>query len=212
MRRTITDEMARKAAAELARRDKVLAPVIAAAGLCTIRPHGEYYRELVDSIVSQQLSVKAAASIFKKFLALFGDEFPSPEEILAKPAEDFRGVGLSNAKAAYIRDLARHVIDGKLAFDDLDSLSNEQVVARLVGVRGIGEWTAHMFLMFCMGRPDVLPHGDLGIRNGTQKLYGLDKLPSKAEIEQIARDNRWSPYESIASWYVWRSLNNAPNL
>ena len=204
------DLVAAEAAAYLAGHDRVLAPIIELVGPCTIRPHRDYYRELVDSIVSQQLSVKAAASIFQRFLDLFGGEFPSPEQILEKSVDDLRGVGFSAAKANYVRDLAQHIIDGKVTFDDFDDLTNEQIITRLTDVKGIGEWTVHMFLMFCMGRTDVLPYGDLGIRNGVQKLYNLKTLPGKVEIEKIAEENNWHPYESIASWYVWQSLKNTP--
>lgn len=208
----VSDEVARSAATYLRAQDAKLAPIIAETGPCTVRPHREYYRELVDSIVSQQLSVKAAASIFKKFLALFGEAFPSPAEILEKSVDDLRGAGLSRPKARYIRDLAQHIIDGKVVFDDLDSLSNEDIIARMTDVKGIGEWTVHMFLIFCMGRTDVLAYGDLGVRNGVQKLYGLHSLPDKVAVEKIARQHHWHPYESIACWYVWRSLGNTPPL
>lgn len=199
------------ASAHLAAIDPVLAPIINNAGPPDIKPHKNYYQELVDSIISQQLSVKAARSIERRFCELFGStDFPPPEKILEKSVEELRTVGLSGAKAAYVRDLAQHVVDGRLKFGHLDRLSNEEVIAELTAVKGIGEWTAHMFLMFCMGRLDILPVGDLGIRNGIQKLYGLDHIPGPAEIHEIATANSWSPYESVASWYVWHSLDNAP--
>lgn len=206
----MNDELARAAAKHLSEHDPVLAPIIAKAGLCTMRPHKNYYQELVESIISQQLSVKAAASILKKFVALFGGTFPSPEQMLDKDVETYRTVGLSRNKAMYIRDLAQHVIDGTVKFEHLDALSNDEIIAELTAVKGIGEWTAHMFMMFCMGRPDVLAYGDLGIRNGIQKLYGLKKLPDAAAIQRIARKNNWHPYESAACWYVWHSLDNKP--
>lgn len=201
-----------QAADHLSKHDPVLAPIIRANGLCTMRPHKNYYQELVDSIISQQLSVKAGASIMKRFVDLFGGTFPAPEAILSKSVEELRTAGLSRAKATYIRDLAQHVIDGKVKFDHLDTLSNEEIITELVAVKGIGEWTVHMFLMFCMGRPDVLAHGDLGIKNGVQKLYGFDHLPSPAEIQALAEKSHWHPYESVACWYIWRSLDNAPAL
>lgn len=204
------DETVRLAAQHLAKHDPVLKPVIQKAGLCTIRPHKNYYQELVESIISQQLSVKAAASILKKFVALFGGVFPSPEQILGNDIETYRSVGLSRGKAAYIQDLAQHVIDGRVKFDHLDGLSNDEVIAELTAVKGIGEWTAHMFMMFCMGRLDVLAHGDLGIKNGIQKLYGLEKQPDAEDVRHVAKKNGWHPYESIACWYVWQSLDNKP--
>jgi DNA-3-methyladenine glycosylase II len=207
----ITAEVAKEANQYLAKNDPVLAPVIKSAGLCAIRPHKNYYQELVDSIISQQLSVKAARSIEKRFCDLFeGNGFPEPEQILEKTIGELRSAGLSGAKAKYVQDLAQHVVDGRVKFEHLDSLSNQEVINELTAVKGIGEWTTHMFLMFCMGRSDVLAHGDLGIKNGIQKLYGLKKLPDQKKIETIARQNKWHPYESIACWYIWQSLDNAP--
>jgi DNA-3-methyladenine glycosylase II len=117
---------------------------------------------------------------------------------------------LSQSKANYIRDLAQHIIDGKVRFDRLDALSNEAVAAELIDVKGIGEWTAHMFLMFCMGRSDILAYGDLGIRNAVKKLYELDHAPSPQEVGEIATTNHWHPYETAACWYLWQSLENMP--
>lgn len=207
-----SDATMQLAAKHLARHDAVLAPVIAKAGPCTIRPHKQYYQELVDSIISQQLSVKAAATIERRFRELFdgGDQFPPPGAILHKSIDELRSAGLSRGKAMYIQDLARHVAEGHIRFDHLDSLSNEQVIAELTAVKGIGEWTAHMFLMFCMGRLDVLAYGDLGIKNGIQKLYGLDHQSSTQEVIDIATVNHWHPYETVACWYIWQSVDNTP--
>lgn len=209
---TIDEALKKRAAEELAKHDKMLAPIIARAGVCDIAPHHDYYQALVTEIISQQLSTKAAASIRNKFIALFGGAFPSPETILTKSVEELRAVGLSRAKAAYVRDIAEHVISGRLDFDDLDELSDAEVTTKLTDVKGIGEWTAHMFLMFCMGRPDVLPTGDLGIKNGMRKLYGLSNLPTPEEMEEIATKNGWHPFASIAAWYVWFSLDNKPEI
>lgn len=189
--------------------DALLSPFIEAHGLPTFAPHGNYYQELVESIISQQLSVKAAATILRRFIELFG-HFPRPEEILTRDFDELRGVGLSGQKTGYIRDLAQHVIEGKIRFDHLDTLPNGEIIAELTAVKGIGEWTAHMFLIFCMGRLNVLACGDLGIRTGIMRLYGLDALPDKKAIEQIAEVNAWQPYASIACWYVWKVLDNEP--
>src|SRR5690606_2340098 len=145
----------------------------------------------VESIIGQQLSVKAAASINRRFLEYFEGEFPSAETLLNQPVEYLRDTGLSGAKVRYVRDLAAHVQGGRLQFDQFETMSNEDIIAALLPVKGIGEWTAHMFLMFCMARPDVLPVGDLGIRNGIQKLYGLDHLPSPDDIREIAVRGNW---------------------
>lgn len=200
-----SDTTVKQAAAHLRRHDPVLKAVIDRVGACTIRPHRNYYEELVDSIISQQLSIKAAATIFKRFKDLFGG-FPAPEQILHKSIEELRSAGLSGTKAAYVRDLAQHIIDGRTQFDQLDALSNDDVIKELTTVKGIGEWTAHMFMMFCMGRLDILAHGDLGIKNGIQKLYSLDHQPSALEIIALAHKNQWRPYETVACWYVWRSI------
>lgn len=178
----------------------------------TLIPHTNYYHELASSIISQQLSVKAAATIQGRFKDLFGGDFPSPEQILSKEVEELRSVGLSYQKAGYIQDLARHIIDGSVCFDTLDQLTNEAIVLELTKVKGIGEWTVHMFLMFCMGRLDVLPTGDLGIRTGMQRLYSLADLPKPDAMRALANTYNWRPYESVASWYIWQSLDNAPKL
>lgn len=207
-----SDRSVREAARHLAANDSALAPLVERFGLCPIRPHKNYYRELVESIIGQQLSVKAAASINRKFLTLFNEMFPEPAAILEKSVEELRTAGLSGAKAKYVRDLAQHVLDGRLEFDKFDAMSNEDIIAELLPVKGIGEWTAHMFLMFCMGRADILPVGDLGIRTGIKKLYDFEALPDAAAVREVAASNNWHPYESIASWYIWASLDNKPAL
>jgi DNA-3-methyladenine glycosylase II len=207
-----TETKLAEAAEHLKRADPVLAEVIERAGPCTLRPHRNYYQELVDAIISQQLSVHAARAIENRFRDLFGGKFPSAPEILTTDVETLRSLGFSRAKAAYVLDLAQHVVDGKVKFDNLDEMSNDEVMAELLPVKGIGEWTVHMFLMFCMGRLDVLPVGDLGIRNGIMKLYKLSIVPGPDEIRAIAARNGWRPYESVASWYVWQSLDNKPAL
>jgi len=192
--------------------DPILGAVIHSATLPTFSPHKRYYQELIESIVSQQLSVKAAAAILERFIGLFEASFPSPEEILSKDVETYRSVGLSRQKATYIRDLAEKVLEGTVSFETLDQHSNQEIIDELTKIKGVGVWTVHMFLIFCMGRLDVLPTGDLGIRNGIQKLYNLETRPGDSEIEAIAHTNTWHPYESVASWYVWHSLGNKPEL
>lgn len=212
MSRTLaSSDVLRVAATYLSTQDAQLAPIIKKAGVAAIKPHKNYYQELVESIVSQQLSVKAAATILKRFIDLFpGDNFPTPDQILQKDIEDLRGVGLSRQKGSYIQDLALKVIDGTVKFNHLDVLTNDEVIAELTKIKGVGVWTVHMFLIFCMGRLDVLPVGDLGIKNGIQKLYGFDHSLTMEEMQKVAVDNNWHPYESVASWYVWHSLDNKP--
>lgn len=190
--------------------DPVLAGLIATYPAPKFEKHTNYYQELVDSIISQQLSVKAARAIETRFKDLFDGEFPKPEQILTKDIEALRAAGLSRPKARYIQDLAQKIIDAEVVFDTLDSLSNDEIIAELTKVKGIGVWTVHMFLMFCMARLDVLPTGDLGIRNGVAKLYKLDHVPTERDVELIAEKGNWRPYESVASWYIWQSLDNAP--
>lgn len=194
----------------IAKNDMRLAELIRTYPQPTFRPHTDYYRELVESIISQQLSVKAAATIYRRFVDSFG-HVPEPDEILARDDAELRAVGLSGQKTRYIKDLAAKVLSGDVRFDNLDQLSNDEIVAELTAVKGVGEWTVHMFLMFCMGRFDILPVGDLGIKNATQRLYSLDSLPAPAAIHDIALKNGWKPYESVASWYLWKSLENTPS-
>jgi DNA-3-methyladenine glycosylase II len=166
------------------------------------------YGALLRAIVGQQLSVKAARSIYERFTGLFGGETPTPEQLLETDTDALRAVGLSGAKAKYGRSLAEHVISGELELDRLEDLSDERVTAELVAVKGLGQWTADMFLIFHLGRPDVLPVGDLGVRRAIERLYGLEALPSAAEVEALGE--RWRPWRSLASLYLWESLDNAP--
>lgn len=190
----------------LSKYDSILAPVIARVGEPTFMPHTDYYWELVDAIISQQLSIKAAKTIEQRFLSLFGGTVPAPEQLVNTSIEELRAVGMSRAKATYVLDLARRVNSGDLQIDRLPSLDNQEIIAELTAVKGIGEWTAQMFLIFALGRLDVLPTGDLGFRNGAQKLYGLAVLPDAAMLKNIAAQNNWHPYESVATWYIWQSL------
>ncbi len=168
----------------------------------------EAYGALLRSIVGQQLSTKAARTIYERLIGLYGGHAPTPEQILATDADQLRAVGLSRAKADYLRSLAGHVIDGQLELDRLTELEDDEVIAQLTAVKGLGPWTAHMFLLFHLGRPDVLPVGDLGVRRGVQLAYGMEKLPTVAELQRIAEP--WRPYRSLASLYLWRSLDNEP--
>jgi len=201
-------QIMQKAADHLSTHDSVLASIIKQAGLCTIVPHSNYYWELVDSIISQQLSIKAAVTIEGRFKDLFKEDVPLPEHILATPHEKLRGVGLSNAKANYVRDLAQHIVDGRLELEKLDTMTNQEIIDELTAVKGIGEWTAHMFLMFAMGRLDILAVGDLGIKNGIKLLYNLKYLPTPEQITEIATKKNWHPYETVACWYIWHAKDN----
>lgn len=205
-------QLLQAAADHLSTHDPLLAPVIKRFGLCSVAPHDDYYRELVDSIISQQLSIKASATIIKRFIALFDDNFPTPAQILQRDIEELRAVGMSRPKASYVLDLALHIEEGRLQPEKLPKLTNEEVIRELTAVKGIGEWTAHMFLIFSLGRTDVLATGDLGVRMAMKKLYGLPEAPKPDEMRAIADKYNWHPYESIACWYLWKSLDNEPAL
>ena len=168
----------------------------------------EAYGALLRSIVGQQLSTKAARTIYERLTALFDGQTPSPEELLAINPDELRTAGLSRAKASYLRSLAEHVIAGELELDRLTELPDDEVIAQLTAVKGLGPWTAHMFLIFHLGRPDVLPVGDLGVRRAVQLAYGMEDLPTVAELERLA--DPWRPHRSLASLYLWRSLDNEP--
>jgi DNA-3-methyladenine glycosylase II len=172
------------------------------------RPKGDAYATLVRAIVGQQLSVKAAATIHGRVLELFGGENPSPQELLDADEADLRGAGLSGRKAEYLQSLAQHVLDGSLEVDRLDQLPDDEVVAEITAVRGLGEWSAHMFLMFHLEREDVLPTGDLGIRKAAQVEYGLDEMPKPDELTELAEP--WRPRRTLACLYLWESLANTP--
>jgi len=194
--------------------DPVLAEVIDAVGALPDPRSGrpdrdDHYGALVRAITGQQLSVSAARAIYGRLTARFGDRPPTPQEILADEPEELRAAaGLSRAKVSYLRSLAEHVLSGELELARLDELGDEEVVAELVAVKGLGLWTAQMFLMFQLERPDVLPVGDLGIRRAIERAYSLEELPDPETMERLAE--RWRPYRTLACRYLWRSLQNEP--
>ncbi len=198
---------------ELMRADKVLRRVMEEQG--PIHPEMDRrgsrpdpYEALARAIVGQQLSTKAAASIWAKLLDQFGGRTPTPEQILRKRRETLRKAGLSAAKVEFLRDLAARVKGGELDLKRLSKLSDEDVIAELIEVKGIGRWTGEMFLIFHLGRPDVVSVGDLGIRRAVQIAYGMDDLPGPEELERIAEE--WRPHRTLACLYLWRSLHNTP--
>jgi DNA-3-methyladenine glycosylase II len=191
----------------LMRRDPILRATIKRIGPCGMasRQRPDHLSALAGAIVSQQLSTKAAATIFRRFLALFpGSEIPDAAAIAGLDDQTLRGVGLSTQKIGYLRDLCARIGDGRLRLDELESLDDEQVVERLTAVKGFGRWTAEMFLMFRLHRPDVLPVNDLGIMKAVQSIYGLRRLPRAERILEIGE--AWRPYRSVACWYLWQSL------
>ena len=207
----LTEETCRKATRHLVRVDPVMAGLVRRHQPCPLgrRPAEPPLRALVRALVSQQLSVKAAETIFRRFLALFpGDGFPAPGAILAVTPEQLREVGLSRPKGRYLRDLCDRLEAGLLPLDRLDSMPDEEVVRVLTEVKGIGQWTAEMILIFQLGRPDVLPLDDVGLLRAIQRVYRLRSRPTAARVERIAEP--WRPYRSVACWYLWASLDEQP--
>jgi DNA-3-methyladenine glycosylase II len=186
-----------------------LAPTVPALELRRSRRPRDHYAGLVRTICGQQLSTRAANAIWQRLLTFFDGELPTPAAILAADPEELRSAaGLSRAKTVYLRSLAEHVVSGKLELDRLEALDDDTVMAELTAVKGIGEWSAHMFLMFQLGRPDVLAPGDLGIRKAIQIVYGLATMPKPAEV--IALAEPWRPYRTVACHYLWGSIDTKP--
>ncbi len=206
----------RAAVAQLRRADPVMAAIIDRVGPCKLGhptdrggPAPDHYGALVRSIVGQQLSVTAARSILGRLYERFDGRTPTPRQILADDPEALRAAaGLSRSKVAFLRDLAAHVDSKELVLEELDDLSDEQVAERLVQVKGIGQWTVDMFLIFHLDRPDVLPVGDLGVRRAAMIEYRLRKLPAPPRLTRLARP--WRPWRSVGTWYLWASLRVTP--
>jgi DNA-3-methyladenine glycosylase II len=200
--------------AALADADPVLAGLIARIGPVSIdrrrrgRPRGDAYGTLLRAIVGQQLSAKAAATIYDRVLDLYDGKVPSADQLLGTEEAALRRAGLSGRKVEYLKDLARHVISGELEVDRLGDLPDDTVIEEITAVRGLGVWTAHMFLIFHLQREDVLPVGDLGIRNAIKAEYGMDELPTPAEMEELAEP--WRPHRTLACLYLWESISATP--
>jgi DNA-3-methyladenine glycosylase II len=192
----------------LKRVDPVLAQVIEAVGPCRLqmRAEGTHFQALVRSIVFQQLSGKAAGTILSRFNALYPTGAPTPEQVLATKEDVMRSAGLSRQKIGYLRDLAAKVVSDELPLHEVESMSDDDLIDHLVQVKGIGRWTAQMFLMFRLGRLDVLPELDLGIQNAIKRAYRKRKRPTPKDVKKIGA--KWSPHSTVACWYLWRSLDN----
>jgi 3-methyladenine DNA glycosylase/8-oxoguanine DNA glycosylase len=192
----------------LKRIDPVLASVIEAVGPCRIRVNaeGSHFQALTRSIVYQQLSGKAAATILSRVIALFPDGVATPEAFQAATDEQLRAAGLSRQKISYVRDLSSKVAGGELPLDAVDSMDDDDLIDHLVQVKGIGRWTAQMFLMFRLGRRDVLPELDLGIQNAIRRAYRMRKRPTPKQVKRVGA--KWAPHSTVACWYLWRSLDN----
>lgn len=199
----------RKASQHLRKADPRLKPVIDAVGPCPLKPYRYRFALLLRSIVSQQISTSAARTIYKRLHALTGKGQPTAEKVIQLSHEQLRSVGLSTQKANYVHHLAEMVLENNVRLHKMHQMTDEEVTAELIQVKGIGQWTAQMFLMFGLCRPDVFPHDDLGIQNGIQQIYQLKSRPDKQTCIDIAA--RWQPYRTVASWYCWRILELEPS-
>lgn len=196
----------KQAIEHLSKHDKVFSTIIKNNGIINLTKRRKHFNSLLGSIIGQQLSMYAADAIEKKFNGYFNND-PQPEIILKTEDSVLRSLGLSNAKVKYVKDLSSKIILGEVKLSGLSSKSDEEVIAELTKVKGIGNWTAHMFLMFTLGRINVLPVGDLGIRKAIMLNYGLKKMPDEKKVASVALKNNWHPFCSIASLYLWRSLD-----
>jgi DNA-3-methyladenine glycosylase II len=205
-----------EAVERLRQADPVMAGIIDRVGPCMLGsrtdrggPAHDHYGALLRAIVGQQLSVSAARSIYGRLTDRYGGRTPTPAEILADDPEELRpAAGLSRAKVVFLRDLAERLESGELRLDDLEGVPDDEVARRLIEVKGVGQWTVDMYLLFHLGRPDILPVGDLGIRRAAMLEYGLRKLPQPDRLIKLARP--WRPWRSVASWYLWASLRAVP--
>lgn len=201
----------KRAQQHLKKADPVLAQVIVRIGPPQLGHEPDAWRALASSIIGQQVSVHAARAIRGRFAAVVpGHDFPAPEHLTQLSDETLRACGLSGNKTRAVRDLARHFAETLIVPESFAAMDDEDVIAALLPVRGIGRWTAEMFLIFSLGRPDVLAVDDLGLRNAMRKLYALDELPSATQMRAIGE--AWRPWRSVASWYLWRSLDNEPKI
>jgi DNA-3-methyladenine glycosylase II len=197
----------RKAINHLSKNDKVISTIIKNIGIINLNPSSKYFNALLRSIIGQQLSVHAADTICGRFMNYFNNK-PEPELIIQSDHDVLRGLGLSNAKVRYVKDLSEKILSKEISLKSLYRKTDEEILEELTKVKGIGVWTVHMFLIFSMNRPNVLPHSDLGIRKSLMVNYGLRKLPDEKKINLMAKKNGWHPYCSIVSMYLWRSLDN----
>jgi DNA-3-methyladenine glycosylase II len=193
-----------KKAVKFLKKDPKLAKIIKYVGSYEISLMKNPYESLVEAIITQQLSGKAAESISKRFRKLFV-RFPKPADVIKMPDSRLRSAGLSGMKVKYIKDLSEKIESKELKMRSLKNMTDEEVIMQLTQVKGVGRWTAEMFLIFSLGRLDVLPVGDLGLKKGIQRMYSMPDLPEKDEIEDLAE--KWRPYRTVATWYIWKSLN-----
>lgn len=205
MKLGIFELMFEKAIEKLKLKDHVLAKIINRVGPCTLELGKEPFQSLVEAIIYQQLSIKAAGTIVRRFADIYLNcFFPSPEDILSTEDEKLREVGISRQKIRYLKDLSQKFLDGIITPSKFSDMPDEEIIEQLTKVLGIGRWTAEMFLIFFLGRPNVLPINDLGFQKSVQQWYGFEHLPSEEEIRWIAKN--WEPYCTVATWYLWKSI------
>ena len=190
----------------LCKADSNLEKIIKVVGKYSIKIRNDPFQSLIESIIYQQLAGKAANAIYNRFINYYGNKEITPARILNSSNDNLKKVGLSNRKIDYLKDLASHIYDGRINLEELPTMNDEEIINKLVNVKGIGRWTSEMFLIFSLGRQDVLPVTDLGVRKAIQKVYSLSELPKPNTMMQIAEP--WRPYRSIATWYLWKSLSN----
>ncbi len=195
-----------KGITHLSKSDKVISRLIKKFGNCNLKRRNDYFNFLLKSIVGQQLSMTAANSIWEKFVSHFGLN-PDPGKIIRTRHQTLRKLGLSNSKAIYVKELSRAVLNKDVVLDGIQKKKDEQIIEELTQVKGIGPWSAHMFLIFALRRLNVLPFSDLGIKKSIMLNYGLKNLPSEKEVIEISQKNNWSPYNTIAAYYLWKSLD-----
>jgi DNA-3-methyladenine glycosylase II len=187
--------------------DKRLAKIITETGRFSLKIKKDSFQALIEAIIYQQLNGSAANSIYNRFLTYYKNQIPTPEQIISSSDLELRiKVGLTRMKITYLKDLAAHIVDRRLNLIDLPEMQDEEILSQLTKVKGIGRWTAEMFLIFCLARKDILPVTDLGLRNAMKRTYLLEELPKPNRMIEIA--NPWRPYRSIATWYLWKSLSN----
>ena len=196
--------MSHKEAVRFLKKDCRFSKIIKQVGEYNVKKTTNRYQSLVEAIIAQQLSGSAAESILKKFKKLYKAKFPKPIEVIKTPDSKLRKAGLSKMKISYIKDLSKKIETNQLNMRKISTQSDEIIVEQLTSVRGIGRWTAEMFLIFSLGRLDVLPVGDLGLKKGIQLMYSFNELPDEKEIERLAES--WRPYRTVATWYLWKSL------
>ncbi|NJD23215.1 MAG: DNA-3-methyladenine glycosylase 2 family protein [Melioribacter sp.] len=197
----------KRAIKHLSQHDYTLSTIIKNIGIINLTPHRKYFNSLLDAIIGQQLSTYAADKIASRFMNLFNNN-PVPEQIIDTSDITLRSVGLSNAKVKYVKDLSRKIITKEIHLNKLFKMSDDEIITELTKVKGIGVWTSHMFLIFTLGRLNVLPFSDLGIRKAVMLNYRLKKLPDEKKIRSIAKKYNWDPYCSVVSRYLWKSLDN----